>query len=481
MAMNPRPGSRPNDSGRNDPRDDLPSGPRRQLRPATTADAPGASTSDKTQATARMEDFGNKTAIGPAPSRDGARAEKPSGSLPDKTMIGPAPEPSEARRKTGAQPERELVVVRGRSTREDRTPASSAEPPSDRRLKPDSTRVDSIPARAPGLGLEPLPGERDTAPIPSLGRDPTSALGGDRPSHDPLRPLPQRGRPEPNAPREKSDSRPLDTPRRTTGPQWAQRPRSDPAEMRDAMRRPSREAIPAADLGPRSPAFPDATRPMPAPSGTPPGRPARRLSREAIPVAPAAMPQDPGLPGEASTRLLPGSDNGGPAAAHEARGEARKGSDRFGVSDPRAGASAEDAEVESRPLAANAPLVSDSDNGRRVVAVVMVLGATLAAGIVYQVATSVGDEPDVAELRLLYPYGFTGAHGPRGELAPGAGQVEFELLGEAPCRAGSSEPCLQYRYSSGSFSGTMLVKSSSLGWQLGSDEGMPFRAASERR
>ncbi|HCF56853.1 MAG TPA: hypothetical protein DFS52_02515, partial [Myxococcales bacterium] len=188
-----------------------------------------------------------------------------------------------------------------------------------------------------------------------------------------------------------------------------------------------------------------------------------------------------GLPGEASTRLLPGSDNGGPAAAHEARGEARKGSDRFGVSDPRAGASAEDAEVESRPLAANAPLVSDSDNGRRVVAVVMVLGATLAAGIVYQVATSVGDEPDVAELRLLYPYGFTGAHGPRGELAPGAGQVEFELLGEAPCRAGSSEPCLQYRYSSGSFSGTMLVKSSSLGWQLGSDEGMPFRAASERR
>ncbi|MGI5860980.1 MAG: hypothetical protein ACOX6T_02865 [Myxococcales bacterium] len=105
----------------------------------------------------------------------------------------------------------------------------------------------------------------------------------------------------------------------------------------------------------------------------------------------------------------------------------------------------------------------------------------MAAGIVYQVVTSVGETPDKAELKLLYPYGFTGAHGPRGEFAPGAGQVEFELLGEAPCRTGSSEPCLQYRYSHGSFSGTMLVKRSSHGWQLGSDEGMPFRAASESR
>ena len=76
---------------------------------------------------------------------------------------------------------------------------------------------------------------------------------------------------------------------------------------------------------------------------------------------------------------------------------------------------------------------------------------------------------------MIYPYGWKGATGPRGEKAPGAMQVSFKLMEEVSC--GSHTTCLRYRYTGPQeFEGSMLVgKQAGGGWVRVSEEGKPFR------
>jgi hypothetical protein len=115
---------------------------------------------------------------------------------------------------------------------------------------------------------------------------------------------------------------------------------------------------------------------------------------------------------------------------------------------------------------------------RRFSTVVGILIAVCVFALLYKIFSSVGDEPTEADLKLLYPYGFTGARSALGETAPPASAVRFHFKGKAPCsQNGGPELCLLYEYTCGEFFGTMLLKNTSNGWQRASDEGMPFHPA----
>ncbi|MGC4120224.1 MAG: hypothetical protein QM765_37710 [Myxococcales bacterium] len=101
----------------------------------------------------------------------------------------------------------------------------------------------------------------------------------------------------------------------------------------------------------------------------------------------------------------------------------------------------------------------------------------VAAGAYFVLAN---DQPEDGDLRLAYPYGFQGKHGPKGEKAPGASEVQFKLVGSVPA-CGDHTKCLRYQYTGpDGFGGAMLMgKTHDKQWERVGEEGMPFQPAPE--
>ncbi|HEY3451957.1 MAG TPA: hypothetical protein VGK67_36700 [Myxococcales bacterium] len=86
----------------------------------------------------------------------------------------------------------------------------------------------------------------------------------------------------------------------------------------------------------------------------------------------------------------------------------------------------------------------------------------------------------VEQLKALYPYGFEGARGPYGQLAPGADEVTYTFAGAVDCS--SHAECLRFRFEGGNFSGTMIVGKEEDGtWSRATDDGLPFPATAPKQ
>lgn len=101
---------------------------------------------------------------------------------------------------------------------------------------------------------------------------------------------------------------------------------------------------------------------------------------------------------------------------------------------------------------------------RRLIVAGGVIASLLALAIISSLFLSTA-RPVMAELRLLYPYGFANTPLAGGVVRPGAYEVEFEYLGPTACIKDSSSDCLLYEYSGGRFSGRMVVRPSAAGWE----------------
>jgi len=104
-----------------------------------------------------------------------------------------------------------------------------------------------------------------------------------------------------------------------------------------------------------------------------------------------------------------------------------------------------------------------------------ILGTLIVGALVLAITSSSAEKPSAEELRLLYPYGFQGARGEKGERAPGAADVHYEFKGMVSCTRHGIANCMLYEYSSGLFVGQMVVQKGTSGWQRVADPVMPFR------
>ena len=91
------------------------------------------------------------------------------------------------------------------------------------------------------------------------------------------------------------------------------------------------------------------------------------------------------------------------------------------------------------------------------------------------------DRPEDGDLKLAYPYGFEGKRGPKGEVAPGANDVQFSFVADIASCGAKHTKCQRYQYQGGDgFKGTMLLgKTSDKQWERVGSEGMPFQPVKE--
>ncbi|HEY3448301.1 MAG TPA: hypothetical protein VGK67_18235 [Myxococcales bacterium] len=115
-----------------------------------------------------------------------------------------------------------------------------------------------------------------------------------------------------------------------------------------------------------------------------------------------------------------------------------------------------------------------SESNQKALAIVASLFGLLVVGVIAFGLSRGGDRPREDELRRAYPFGYSGARGPRGEQAPGAAELTFTFKMVAPCPQTAEPECLLYEYSKGAFMGRMLLRKTSDGWARASDEGAPF-------
>jgi hypothetical protein len=117
----------------------------------------------------------------------------------------------------------------------------------------------------------------------------------------------------------------------------------------------------------------------------------------------------------------------------------------------------------------SSPRLAGGNGKKLAIGVAVVVGSIVVLALLF----GSGSKPSEPELQLAYPYGFNGAHGPRGEVAPPAPEVKYTYQEEVTCN--KFERCLRYQYSKGEFQGTMVVGKDPTGhWVRASDEGMPF-------
>jgi hypothetical protein len=212
--------------------------------------------------------------------------------------------------------------------------------------------------------------------------------------------------------------------------------------------------------------------------------PRRTTSRPEMPAAQPGDSKKPSRPSPAASRPSPSvaKDETKPIESIEEATE-KKPPPQAGAYSRRnskevtAAAQAEKDDDAPRPLENTMTRLRRMDaKSRRLFSVVIFLGILAIGGAVTLLIWSgMRERPDVAELQVIYPYGWKGAHGPRGEVAPGAMQVSFKLVEEVPC--GSHTTCLRYRYTGPKeFEGSMLVgKQAGGGWVRVDNEGKPFR------
>jgi hypothetical protein len=103
-----------------------------------------------------------------------------------------------------------------------------------------------------------------------------------------------------------------------------------------------------------------------------------------------------------------------------------------------------------------------------------IVGSILAIVFLLRVFSGGPAKPQLAELRQVYPYGFSGATGPRGERAPPANEVDFTFVEQVSCTRHGAPECLLYEYSKGGFKGSMVLQKQGNRWLAIGVEGMPF-------
>ena len=122
----------------------------------------------------------------------------------------------------------------------------------------------------------------------------------------------------------------------------------------------------------------------------------------------------------------------------------------------------------------------DAKSRRALIAVVAASALVVGAVVVLALLVLADHRPEDSDLRLAYPYGFAGKRGTKGELAPGANEVRFELLGKVASCEGHTH-CLRYQYRGGDgFEGTMIVgQTRDKQWERVGREGLPFQPVTE--
>jgi hypothetical protein len=247
-----------------------------------------------------------------------------------------------------------------------------------------------------------------------------------------------------------------------------------------AARRASRPEIPAA--APRKPTKGEMAA-APAPpraSGNTP-LPPRKPTRGEVPAASAQAPVPASPRASGNTPIPPRKPTKGevpaaPAATSKPAKPAAKPTESSDEVTEAAG-SGKDRLITTNP----ALRTIDAKNRRFALAVIGACALVIGGVVVGAYLVLANDRPEDGDLRLAYPYGFQGKRGPKGEVAPGASDVQFKLLGEIPGCGGSHTKCLRYRYTGeGSFNGTLLMgKTRDKQWERVGEEGMPFKPVAE--
>ncbi|MGC4114699.1 MAG: hypothetical protein QM765_08835 [Myxococcales bacterium] len=104
----------------------------------------------------------------------------------------------------------------------------------------------------------------------------------------------------------------------------------------------------------------------------------------------------------------------------------------------------------------------------------VIVVAVLVAGVVTR------ERLPIEQLRALYPYGFSGARGPYGQLAPPADEVDYHFVETVDCDTHTE--CLRYTFEAGSFSGGMVIgREPDQTWSRVTDEKLPFPATAPKQ
>lgn len=251
-------------------------------------------------------------------------------------------------------------------------------------------------------------------------------------------------------------------------------------------KRPSKPELPAAVRKPTKGELPAAPAATPKSSGNTPVPPRKATKGElpaSNPSAPAAGSPASSPRSSGNTPLPPRKSTKGelPATSKPARPATPKAPDA-GEEVTEAAGRERSATDKDKLVTTNPQMKSlDQKNRRFAVAVVGACALVVGAVIVGAYFVLANDRPEESDLRLVYPYGFHGKRGPKGEVAPGANDVQFKLVGEVPSCGSDHGKCLRYRYTGeGGFAGSMLVgKSRDKMWERVGDEGMPFQPAKD--